>query len=157
MVAVGDTELVGLGRLEMVELAALPDTEGVEDVESEGDTLRDPSLEKVEEWDSSPVAEENTEGEGQGEAETDTVLVLDELPVRVPHEGEGMGENVVDRDIAGEAESVGSTDDDTEMVGVREDDLEEVGDTEGDVVSVGTLNPPMLCVFSAVVMVLKFR
>ena len=109
------------------------------------------------ERDSSPEAEKNAEGEEQGEAESDTVLVIDALPVRVPHEGVGMGENVVDRDLSGEAESVGSIEDDTEMVGVREDDLEEVEDTEGDVVSVGTLNPPMLCVFSAVVMVLKLR
>ena len=51
MVAVGDTELVGLGRLEMVELAALPDTEGVEDGDREGDTLKDPGLERLGERD----------------------------------------------------------------------------------------------------------
>ena len=42
-VAVGVAVLVGLGILEMVALAALPETEGVEEVESVSDTLMDPN------------------------------------------------------------------------------------------------------------------
>ena len=156
-VAVGEAVLVGLGLLEMVELTALPETEGVEEVESVGDTLRDPNSEREGGRDIVPVPEENAVVEGQGEAERDGVLALDELPVRVPHDGEGTTEIVEDMDKMGEAESVRINDDDVEMDGVRDDDLEEVGEEEGDIDSVGTLNPPISKVFLAVVTVLKPR
>lgn len=87
--------------------------------------------------------------EGEGKVEV--------LPVRVPHEGEGKVERFEDRDIAGEAENVLIKEDDTEIEEDKEGEPEEEGDAEVVIDSVGTLNSPMFCVFLAVVTVVKPR